>query len=129
MRMSDEEYFRSCIAQERHLAQLRGCHNIEEFYENAGTLWADSQALPKWSRDWKACGPLIAEYRLAIAFCDKPDDPHGKTVRINQTLVHVADHPSPDHALRFAIVKAAIAHLEHERHRQAHPTHHTDAHQ
>ena len=36
MRMSDEEYFRSCVAKERHLAQLLGHHNIEECYESAG---------------------------------------------------------------------------------------------
>lgn len=28
MRMSDEEYFRSCVAKERLLAQLLGHHNI-----------------------------------------------------------------------------------------------------
>lgn len=116
MRMSDEEYFRSCVAQERHLAQLLGCHNIEEFYESAGTLWEERKALPKWTRDWQACGPLIAEYELNIAYPSNPDDPHGKAIHINKTVVHVTDHPSHDQALRYAIVKAVIAHIEHRKH-------------
>ncbi len=117
MRMSDEEYFRSCVAQERHLAQLRGHHNIEEFYESAGSLWESTQVLPKWTRDWKACGPLIAEYELVIGYRDLPDDSHGKAIHIGSTtVVHFSDHPSKDQALRYAIVKAAIAHLEHARH-------------
>ncbi len=116
MRMSNEEYFRSCVAQERHLAQLRGHHNIEEFYESAGSLWENTQALPKWTRDWKACGPLITEYELVINYQDLPGDPHGKAIHIGTTIVHYSDHPSNDQAMRYAIVKAAIAHLEHARH-------------
>jgi len=113
MRMSDEEYFRSCVAQERHLAQLLGIQNIEEFSENAGTLWHDANALPKWTREWQACGPLLAEYGLHIAWIDDADDRYGRMVQVGTTYVHVADHPSADHALRYAIVKAAIARLEH----------------
>lgn len=116
MRMSDEEYFRSCVAKERQLAQLLGHHNVEEFYESAGSLWENTQVLPKWTRDWKACGPLLARYSLAISYQDLPDDPHGKAIHIGTTLVHLSDHPDKDHALMFAIVKAVITHLEHAAH-------------
>ncbi len=116
MRMSDEEYFRSCVSQERRLAQLLGHHNVEEFYESAGTLWENAKALPRWTRDWQACGPLIAEYELVVAYDHEPDDAHGPAIRIGATRVHFSDHPSRDHALRYAIVKAVITHLEHVRH-------------
>lgn len=118
MRMSDEEYFRSCVSKERQLAQLLGHHNVEEFYESAGSLWENTRVLPKWTRDWRACGPLIAEYELAIAYQEAPGDPHGKAIQIGSTLVHIADHPSPDQALMVAIVKAVIARLEHAKHQQ-----------
>lgn len=116
MRMSDEEYFRSCVSQERHLAQLRGHHNIEEFYESAGSLWENAQVLPKWTRDWKACGPLIAEYALVINYQERAGDVHGKAVLVGTTVVHISDHPTLDQAIRYAIVKASIAHLEHAKH-------------
>jgi hypothetical protein len=115
MRMSEEEYFRSCVAQERHLAQLLGHHNIEEFYESAGTLWAGSQALPKWTRDWKACGPLIAEYELTIHYRKTPADPHNDAVCIGPVTVRFSDHPSKNRAVMYAVVKAVISLLEHNK--------------
>jgi hypothetical protein len=118
MRMSDEEYFRSCVSQERRLAYLLGCHNIEELYESAGTLWEGTRALPKWTRDWQACGPLLATYELVIDYQQKDDDPNGKAIHIGHTFVHLSDHPSHDQALRYAIVKAVIAHLEHLQHQK-----------
>lgn len=114
MRMSDEAYFRSCVAQERHLAQLLGFHNVEEFYESAGTLWHDAKPLPKWTREWQACGPLIAKHALAIVYCDDASDVHGCAVKVEATKVHLSDHPTPDQALRYAIVKAVITKLEHQ---------------
>ncbi|WP_076592602.1 aminoacyl-tRNA synthetase [Herminiimonas arsenitoxidans] len=116
MRMSDEEYFRSCVAKERHLAQLLGHHNVEEFYESAGSLWENTKLLPKWTRDWQACGPLIAEYDLVISYDQGTTDPNGKAVHIGTTVVHFSDHPSKCQAIRFAIVKAVIAQLEHTKH-------------
>jgi hypothetical protein len=116
MRMSDEEYFRSCVAQERHLAQLLGMRNIEEFSESAGVLWHEASPVPRWSRAWEACAPLIAEYALCIEWDADPADPHGPAVRIDKLRVHLNDHPSADHALRYAIVKAVIARLEHQLH-------------
>ena len=68
MRISDEQYFRSCVGKERHLAQLLGHQNIEECYETAGTLWAGAKALPQWTRDWGACGPLLARYKISLAW-------------------------------------------------------------
>ena len=47
MHISDQKYFRSCIARERHPAQLLGHQDIEECCESAGMLWAGNQALPK----------------------------------------------------------------------------------
>lgn len=113
MRMSDEEYFRSCVAKERHLAQLLGHHNVEEFYESAGTLWDGNKALPKWTRDWKACGPLLAEHELALVFPREASQAHSAVVQIGNIVVSFADHPSKDRAVMYAIVKAAIFHLEH----------------
>jgi hypothetical protein len=112
MRMSDEEYFRSCVAKERHLAQLLG-HQVEEFYESAGTLWDNTKALPKWTRDWKACGPLMTKYELTLTYHKDPDQAHSSCVHIGPIVVRFADHPSKDRAVMYAIVKAVIALLEH----------------
>jgi len=68
MHMNDQEYFRSCIAKERQLAQLLGHHHIEECYESAGTLWDNVQALPQWTRDWRACGPPMTEYGVSVTY-------------------------------------------------------------
>jgi sugar phosphate isomerase/epimerase len=111
MRMTDQEYFRSCIAKERHLAQLLGHQHIEECYESAGTLWDNNQALPQWTRDWRACGPLMVAHGISVAF--EPGD--GSQVRIGSTVVHFADHPTPDRAVMFGMVKELIFLLEHGR--------------
>lgn len=119
MRMSDEEYFRSCVAKERHLAHLLGHPNVEEFYESAGTLWDGNKALPKWTRDWKACGPLLAEYELALTFPREAGQEHGTAVQIGKITVAYADHPSKDRAVMYAIVKAVIFQLEHVKNHKA----------
>ena len=106
MQMSDQEYFRSCIAKERHLAQLLGHQNIEECYESAGTLWAGNQRLPQWTRDWRACGPLMTEYGLSVSYGEG-------SVRIGATTVRFADHPGRDRAVMVGIVKELIFLLEH----------------
>jgi hypothetical protein len=121
MRMSDEEYFRTCVAKERHLAHLLGHYEIEEFYESAGTLWDNAKALPQWTRDWKACGPLIAEYELEICFGRDAASGHANHVRIGADVVFFSDHPSRERAVMYAIVKAVIAVLEHRKaERKAH---------
>jgi hypothetical protein len=111
MRMTDQEYFRSCIAKERHLAQLLGHQHIEENYESAGTLWDNNQALPQWTRDWHACGPLMVAHGISVHF--EPGPAGESAVRIGSTVVRFADHPTPDRALMFGIVKELICVLEH----------------
>ena len=111
MHMNDQEYFRSCIARERQLAQLLGHHHIEECYESAGTLWDNAQALPQWTRDWRACGPLMTEYGLTVTYAREPAS--GGFARIGATTVHFADHPTRDRAVMYGIVKELIFLLEH----------------
>lgn len=116
MRISDQDYFRSCIAKERQLAQLLGHRQIEECYESVGTLWDGAQKLPAWTRDWAACGPLLAQHGLSLVFLtpDDADQPEG--AEIGQTRVRFADHPSRDRALMFGIVKEVIRRLGHPHH-------------
>ena len=113
MRMSDEQYFRSCVAQERHLAQLLGYRNIEEYSENAGTLTERRNALPKWTRDWRACGPLLSEFELDVRFGREPGKDDDPVVYVGSVVVHCSDHPSRDRAVMMAVVKAVIYLLEH----------------
>ena len=115
MRMNDQEYFRSCIAKERHLAQLLGHHHIEECYESAGTLWDNALALPQWTRDWRACGPLMTEYGLTVTYGDGALQGGGGFARIGATTVYFADHPTRDRAVMFGIVKELIFLLEHDK--------------
>jgi hypothetical protein len=117
MHISDQEYFRSCIARERHLAQLLGHRHIEECYESAGTLWDNNQALPKWTRDWRACGPLMTEYGLNVSYSIE-----GGFARIGSTTVHFADHPNRDRAVMYGIVKELIFLLEHGKGAKPAPT-------
>jgi hypothetical protein len=112
MQMTDQDYFRSCIAKERHLAQLLGHQHIEECYESAGTLWDNNQRLPQWTRDWRACGPLMTEYRLTVSYGDA-DGQGGGFARIGGTTVRFADHPTRDRAVMVGIVKELIFQLEH----------------
>ena len=130
MRISDEQYFRSCVAKERHLAQLLGHQNIEECYETAGTLWAGAKALPQWTRDWGACGPLLASYKISLAWdavqTAGDEDKPLQVARAGDTRVRLADHPNPDRAVMFAVVKEVIRLLEHHhtaRPEQAAPLH------
>ncbi|OOG43807.1 aminoacyl-tRNA synthetase [Polaromonas sp. A23] len=113
MRMNDQEYFRSCIAKERHLAQLLGHQHIEECYESAGTLWDNAQALPQWTRDWQACGPLMTLHGITVVYGKGPEQTASSFARIGSTLVQFADHPTRDRAVMYGIVKELIALLEH----------------
>lgn len=118
MRISDEQYFRSCVAKERHLAHLLGHHNIEECYESAGTLWDKAQALPQWTRDWRACGPLLTGHQIAIAYeqqAGAAEDTSVSVVRAGASRVTLSDHPTHERALMVAIVKEVIRLLEHHR--------------
>lgn len=112
MRMSDEEYFRSCVAKERRLAQLLG-HEVEEYPDSAGTLWENRTPMPKWTRDWRACGALIAEYELPVSFRQAEDG--SDAVCVGPVLVLAHEHPDKERALMFAVVKAVVHLLEHGR--------------
>jgi len=114
MRMSDEEYFRSCVARERQLAHLLG-HKVEEFYEDAGTLWDGTVAMPKWTRSWAACGPLIAEYEIELRFDRGEGEAHAHCVHAGAVTVMVSDHPDREHAVMYAVVKAVVHLLEHRK--------------
>ena len=111
MHISDQEYFRSGIAKERHLAQLLGYRHIEECYESAGTLWDGNQPLPKWTRDWRACGSLMTEHGIGVSYEHGPGQ--GGLARIGSTTVHFAYHPTRDRAVMYGIVKELIFLLEH----------------
>jgi hypothetical protein len=115
MHISDQDYFRSCVAKERQLARLLGHEHIEECYESAGTLWEDTQALPKWTRDWKACGPLMTQYDMAIAYRKEPGHELSNCATIGSTVVHFSDHPTKDRAIMYGIVKELIFRLEHHK--------------
>ena len=119
MRISDEEYFRSCVAKERHLAHLLGHHHIEECYENAGTLWENTTQLPKWTREWSACGPLMTEHGIDLRFTVPPGQTEPTAVKAGATTVQVADHPNRDRAAMTAIVKEVTFRLEHHRAKKA----------
>ena len=111
---TDEEYFRSCVAKERRLALLLG-HKVEEFYESAGTLWDGDTPLPKWARDWNACGLLLAQYELPISYM-KTEQGQTCAVTVGRSTAQLNDHPSKQQALMFATVTAVIAALEHRQH-------------
>jgi hypothetical protein len=113
MRMSDEEYFRSCVARERQLAHLLG-HKVEEFYEDAGTLWDGTVAMPKWTREMAACAPLIAEHCIDVRF-DRDAAGHAHCIHAGAVSVLVSDHPDRQHALMYAVVKAVVHLLEHRK--------------
>lgn len=57
---------------------------------SAGPLWAGNQALPKWTRDWRACAPLMAEHNIGVVkeliFLLE----HGKLARPLPDFVNVA---------------------------------------
>ncbi len=79
-----------------------------------GTNSRDQAAVPRWSRDWNACGPLLSTYNMAL-------DVMGHETRFviadfgggDYDFVHIAvpDWPTQDDALRYAITVAAEAKL------------------
>lgn len=121
MHISDQEYFRSCIAKERHLAQLLGHHQIEECYESVGTLWDGARQLPAWTRDWAACAPLLAQHALSLVFVTPDGASEPEYAEIGATRVCFADHPSRERALMVGIVREVIRLLEHRHHHAAQP--------
>ena len=69
-------------------------------------------AVPDWTGDWRACGPLLAAHRMdlastsldAVARCRSFDAPPG--------VAAFADFDTEDAAMRAAIVAAVVAKLE-----------------
>jgi hypothetical protein len=68
-------------------------------------------AVPRWVRDWTACGPLVAEYGMSIL----QDVDGAETVEIQDNdgvyMAHTpfSNHSGKDGAVRFAVVQAATA--------------------
>jgi hypothetical protein len=114
MRMSDEEYFRSCVAKERHLAQLLG-HEVEEYCEAAGTLWINTEPVPQWTRDWNACGALLTHYGIPLSFHREQGESRCSSVKAGPLVVQFSDHPNRERAVMVAIVKAVIHLIEHDK--------------
>ena len=115
MHNSDQDYFRSCVAKERNLARLLGHNHIEECYESAGTLWENTQALPQWTRDWKACGPLMTQYDISIGYGNEAGHDVSSFATIGSTVIRFSDHPTKDRAIMYGIVKELIFRLEHHK--------------
>jgi hypothetical protein len=113
MRTTDQEYFRSCIAKERHLAQLLGHHHIQECYESAGILWDNAERLPQWTRDWRACGPLMTRHAITVTYENGLGQSGSSFATIGSCVVHFADHPTPARAVMYGIVKEVIFLIEH----------------
>lgn len=104
---------------EKHLAELRGWTNLVD----AGNALIGTPlhggirgqaAVPRWTREWTACAPLMVE--MGVYPIDGTD--HGTAyIWVYKNLkclaqVKVAEHPSKEAAVRFAIVMAAIATFE-----------------
>lgn len=111
---------------EKRLAELRGYKEIFRLtvdgVEHGGlhynrSTFTGAEQVPRWCRDWNACGPLMVEYRCfpdttngdAEFNCVSARDmsnPHKRYVE------YVEQHPDIDTAVRYAIVRALIAKLE-----------------
>lgn len=70
--------------------------------------------VPAWTRDWRACGPLIGALDLSIDCA--ADDTGFVVINIGSGLddyvqVSVADWPGKDEALRYALTIGAHAKL------------------
>lgn len=120
-----EAYLADQIADEMKIAQMLGYRCLERPTAIAGSpcviwgirgdfkpLWPGSNGrsfLPAWRRTWGAAGELIAMCNMNMVVCDKR-----VAVRAGAlvTQAEVADHPSKDDAIRYAICKVAIAYLD-----------------
>lgn len=74
-----------------------------------GTALGPSTFLPKWRRSWAGAGELVARCQMMIMCTDQC----AGISCPNLPAVHASfiDHPTPDHAIRAAMCKAAIAYL------------------
>jgi len=114
------------LALEKRLAELLGYRDIFRLkvdgVEHGGlhynkSTFTGGEKVPRWTRDWSACGPLMAEHGLATQVQNELHTAQVSTVDgpIVLRIERFADHPDKDTAVRYAIVQAVIAKLESER--------------
>jgi hypothetical protein len=114
------------IEAEKELAELLGHKNIRPFpmrvskgrkEEEITFLMADGggdklsgKNLPRWCRDWSACGPLMVKHGISVE--PPTDDYQGWTYLPGLSWkIKANDHPDRDTAVRYAIVQTVIKKL------------------
>ena len=119
------DHLRTQIEAELQLAIALGWTNLVDAGRTlvgtppgGGTNSRGQAAVPRWTRDWNACGPLLSAYNMAL-------DVMGNEIRFviadfgtgDYDFVHIAvpDWPTQDDALRYAITVAAEAKLSQTR--------------
>lgn len=103
------------IAAERRLAELLGWQDISVHGNGhlVGTKGSTGlRFIPAWTRNWEACGMLIAEYDISV----RPKQSDG-IVSVSYdgdsySVTRYSAHASAAAAVRFAVVKCAISRLE-----------------
>lgn len=121
-------YLREAIADEVALANLLGYRNIEVPCDPIAKsiLWGIRKDfkpdwpgqtgrtfLPKWRRSHE-CFELIGICNLCIVTCDARVSVGAGAGKAFTGHAEVSQHPSKDHAIWFAMCKAAIAYLSNE---------------
>lgn len=107
---------------EKRLAERLGYIDVKESKamtaQGALCGWKQGREyLPRWCRDWAACGPLIGEHELEID-CLFPKGYISVTYKLpgneeyGEVFEELGRHPDKDTAVRYAIVMAVIAKLE-----------------
>jgi hypothetical protein len=66
-------------------------------------------ALPTWTRQWEACGPLMVEFG-----CWPSSPSMSDSVRVREQLEYFDKHKDRDTAVRVAICRAVLAILKSE---------------
>ena len=82
-------------------------------------------AVPHWTRDWSACGPLISAHDLSIdGIRFTPADQHVVvsfgSLDHQFVLIPTTEWGSADEALRYAITIAALVHIGDRRSKPRH---------
>lgn len=119
------EYLAEVVADELALAKLMGWANIEPPLAITPNCWIFATHLlarghdhrnasvpcPRWRRSWEGAGELIARCELCMIVS-------GARVAVGAgpgndftAEAEFSDHPTKDDAIRYAMCKAAIAHL------------------
>jgi hypothetical protein len=107
---------------EKRLAQLRGYKEIFRLkvdgVEHGGlhynkSTFTGAEKVPRWCREWEACGPLMVEYG-----CYPTENGTGSVIVLgpkHQGCIYsdlISNHPDKETAVRYVIVMAVIAILE-----------------